>query len=726
MIEGRPLTARMLSSVRYHGGVNHIGTEAVELGVVPLCPDGSFYIEAPADRALALQAIDAEGRAVINELSWIYIRPGERRACVGCHAGSARSPRAAVGDAMFLRPLRLTGDGNPFRFKANALAHGGVMGNSLDRIRETKSINLYPNPRPGSDVDSPPLPPGRAATREALCSRLREGSPSEKVSAAQHLGILRDRLAVPALVAALEDDQAEVRMNTALALAACGNRQAVETLIDGIMDRKPQVALASSMAVSHLTGHNEETTGVRRAEFQECAARWRQWLAGHDWSWIEQRQIEQLTSQDPQSVILAVQTLGHIGGPAAQAALRSYIQRCLDPEDTTDLHSLVDAMRGLGHLGDSKAVPLLKSILEAHLPLPRQQSDLKRLPSLERSAKLGEAAAESLGWIGNTEAEAALIEQCKNLRPFWHYTVALGDQGGGWGDYLSCSPVHYRFLEAFDAMGSTLPESDVFALALSLHMSFDQPLLQESDTYETMLARVVQRAGCLDTILDSCFAMIEVEQRPINEEFKAALLDQVTAQRYPQMAGTSVDFTVPQRVAQILSVLGIRPSDAIRYQRAFAMYRERYLAIRQDYRGLETGACAWICYYALETLGRLECEDAYEVFLHALSEDPPEAVDGLEDPTMPLTYLATTPHYRVAAAFGLGQTGKHEAVPALLEAVSNFDNALEVRHMAARALVKLCDSRDLEVLRETADSYPEVHTRRVLLTACEEASKRTR
>jgi len=87
---------------------------------------------------------------------------------------------------------------------------------------------------------------------------------------------------------------------------------------------------------------------------------------------------------------------------------------------------------------------------------------------------------------------------------------------------------------------------------------------------------------------------------------------------------------------------------------------------------------------------------------------------------------ATTPHYRVAAAFGLGQTGRHEAVPALLDAVNDFYNAPDVRHMAARALVKLCDRRDLEVLRETANAYPEVHTRRVLLIACEESEKRER
>ncbi len=724
VIEGRPLTTRMFTCVAYHGGVNHIGTEAVELGVAPLCPDGSFYVQVPADRALAFQAVDAEGRAVLNELSWIYIRPGERRACVGCHAGPTQTPKPLRGHAMVLPAIRLTGDGIPLRYKANALTHGGVTGSSLDRIRETKSINLYPYPHPRSDKSAPPLPPGRATTMETLSGRLRTATAAERMSAAQHLAVLRDRFAAGALIEAMQDPQPRVRLSAAMALATCGNRQALDALLKGVLDADVQVALASNLAVSHLTGHNEQLEGINQSDFQRCAARWKQWLAQHDWSRIEQRQIEQLRSKDPQLVIMAVQTLGHIGGSATQDALRSYAQRCLDPADTTDLRSLVDAMLGLGHLRDPKAIPLLSSILDAHLPLAYVRNDLNRPADKERSAKMAEAAVEALGWIGSAEAERVLLQQQgRNLRPFWHYTVVLGDQGGGWGDYLSCSPVHYRFLEAFDAMGTILPESAVWALTVSLNMNFDQPLMQELDTYETMLARVVQRSGCLDTILDSCFAMIDVEKGPVNEPFKKALLEQVTAQRYPQMRGTSVEFTVPQRIAYILSVLGIRPQDAPRYQRAFKMYRERYLAIRKDYLGLQTGACAWICYCSLETLGRLQCVDAYDMFLDALM-DPPEAADGLAASTMPLTHLATTPHYRVAAAFGLGQTGRHEAVPILLEAVNNFDNALEVRHLAAKALVKLCDRRDLKVLRATADDYPEVHTRRVLLNACKEAGSR--
>ncbi len=83
---------------------------------------------------------------------------------------------------------------------------------------------------------------------------------------------------------------------------------------------------------------------------------------------------------------------------------------------------------------------------------------------------------------------------------------------------------------------------------------------QEPDTYETMLARAVQRSGCLDAIIDTCFAMIDVGDGPLNEQFHKVLVDQVTRQRYAQMSGASVSFTVPQRVAYILSVLGMRPA----------------------------------------------------------------------------------------------------------------------------------------------------------------------
>ncbi len=697
--EGRPLTARFLTSTSYHGGVNHIGTEAVELGTVPLYPDGSFFVEVPADRALAFEAIDGEGRAVINEFTWVYVRPNETRSCAGCHEPRGLSPEPVNNLAMGRPAVRLTGEGAPFRYKANSVTHGrgaGVLGDQMDRIRETKSMNLYPYPSPSA----PTLPGGRGATVDALLERLSHSrNVSERRSAAQHLAIIRDRRAVPGFLEAMFDEDAIVRMNAALAFANCGDREAVPALLHGIWDGDVQVALAANMALSHLTGHTVELAGVSERDFKACEALWKQWLGQNDWPAIEKELIGRLGRQDPETVIMSVQALGHVGGQAARDALREYVRRGLDPADRTDLRALTDAMLGLGYLDDTNAVPVLGDILEAHISLPKGA----------RSARMAAAAVQALGWIGNGAAEKTLIEQSRRLRPFQDYNLAWGDQGGGWGDYLSVSPVHFRFLEAFDAMETELPGQIVWSLIMSMHLSFDQPLMQELDTYETMLSRVVRRSGCLDGILNTCFAMIGVGDRPQNEAFRNML----TGQRYPQMHGTKVAFTIPQRVAYILSVLGVRAQDAPRYRTAFEMYRRRYFQVRADHRGLETGACAWICYYSLETLARLQYSDGYDLFLAALN-DPPEAVDGLEKAEYPLTYLATTPHYRVAAAFGLGELGRREAVPALFATVNDFDNALEVRHAAARALLKLSDGRHLKVLRKIADAYPEVHTRRVL------------
>lgn len=76
-----------------------------------------------------------------------------------------------------------------------------------------------------------------------------------------------------------------------------------------------------------------------------------------------------------------------------------------------------------------------------------------------------------------------------------------------------------------------------------------------------------------------------------------------------------------------------------------------------------------------------------------------------------------TPCWRAAAAWALGQIGDRRAVPALLGAVRNLDNATDVRHAAARALGELREPASLVELRRLAAKYPEVSTRRALLEA---------
>ncbi len=62
------------------------------LGTVPVDADGSAYFRVPPRKPLYFQAVDEQGRAVQGMRSIIYLQPGERRSCVGCHERPGTSP----------------------------------------------------------------------------------------------------------------------------------------------------------------------------------------------------------------------------------------------------------------------------------------------------------------------------------------------------------------------------------------------------------------------------------------------------------------------------------------------------------------------------------------------------------------------------------------------------------------------------------------------------------
>ncbi|MBN1817446.1 MAG: hypothetical protein JW828_08795 [Sedimentisphaerales bacterium] len=67
--------------------IGHANAESARmlLGAVPVESDGSAYFRAPAGKPLYFQAVDEAGRAVQSMRSVVYLQPGERRGCVGCH-----------------------------------------------------------------------------------------------------------------------------------------------------------------------------------------------------------------------------------------------------------------------------------------------------------------------------------------------------------------------------------------------------------------------------------------------------------------------------------------------------------------------------------------------------------------------------------------------------------------------------------------------------------------
>ena len=62
------------------------------LGIVDVENDGSFYLKVLADIPFRIQTINENGQVVNGPGSWIYLRPNERRGCVGCHEDHEQVP----------------------------------------------------------------------------------------------------------------------------------------------------------------------------------------------------------------------------------------------------------------------------------------------------------------------------------------------------------------------------------------------------------------------------------------------------------------------------------------------------------------------------------------------------------------------------------------------------------------------------------------------------------
>jgi hypothetical protein len=89
--------------------IGHANAEnaRVLLGTVPVEADGSAYFRAPAGKPLYFQAVDATGRAVQGMHSEVYLQPGERRACIGCHEAPGTAPANRPALAMRRAPSQV-------------------------------------------------------------------------------------------------------------------------------------------------------------------------------------------------------------------------------------------------------------------------------------------------------------------------------------------------------------------------------------------------------------------------------------------------------------------------------------------------------------------------------------------------------------------------------------------------------------------------------------------
>ena len=99
----------------YHGRGGLIGVLGMDgpwdikriMGTVPVEPDGSAMFRVPANTPIAIQPLDAEGKALQLMRSWMTAMPGEVLSCVGCHERQNTSPVTHRPTAASKRPAEI-------------------------------------------------------------------------------------------------------------------------------------------------------------------------------------------------------------------------------------------------------------------------------------------------------------------------------------------------------------------------------------------------------------------------------------------------------------------------------------------------------------------------------------------------------------------------------------------------------------------------------------------
>jgi hypothetical protein len=79
-----PLSTTNGNNIREASKIEVLGVDTT-YGVIPVENDGSFYLKVMADTPFRIRMLDKNNNIVSQPCSWLWMRPNERRGCVGCH-----------------------------------------------------------------------------------------------------------------------------------------------------------------------------------------------------------------------------------------------------------------------------------------------------------------------------------------------------------------------------------------------------------------------------------------------------------------------------------------------------------------------------------------------------------------------------------------------------------------------------------------------------------------
>jgi hypothetical protein len=70
------------------------------LGEAPVEADGSFYVNAVGDTPFYVQTLDAQGQVLTTMRTWMWVRNGDQRGCIGCHENKELAPENRATQAL--------------------------------------------------------------------------------------------------------------------------------------------------------------------------------------------------------------------------------------------------------------------------------------------------------------------------------------------------------------------------------------------------------------------------------------------------------------------------------------------------------------------------------------------------------------------------------------------------------------------------------------------------
>ena len=77
------------------------------MGIVPVEEDGSFYLKVLADTPFRIQTLDDKKQVINGPSGWLWLRPFERRGCVGCHEDPELVPKNFVPLSVKKQPVSI-------------------------------------------------------------------------------------------------------------------------------------------------------------------------------------------------------------------------------------------------------------------------------------------------------------------------------------------------------------------------------------------------------------------------------------------------------------------------------------------------------------------------------------------------------------------------------------------------------------------------------------------